>query len=48
MGISYCNVNGNYDNIIQNWLKEDKVDYQYVANKWLEIDNNKVENKIRT
>ena len=45
MGISYCTVNGNYDNIIQNWLKEEKVDYQCVANKWLEIDKNKAGTK---
>ena len=44
MGISYCNVNGNYDNIIQNWLKEEKVDYQGVANKWMEIDSKNTEN----
>lgn len=30
--------NSNNPEFIQNWLKEEKVDYQGVANKWLEID----------
>lgn len=37
--------NSNNPEFIQNWLKEEKVDYQCVANKWLEIDNNKAGTK---
>ena len=31
--------NSNNPEFIQNWLKEEKVDYQGVANKWMEIDS---------
>lgn len=30
--------NSNNPEFIQNWLKEEEVDYQGIANKWLEID----------
>ena len=36
--------NSNNPEFIQNWLKEEKVDYQGVANKWMEIDNKNTEN----
>ena len=36
--------NSNNPEFIQNWLKEEKVDYQGVANKWIEIDSKNTEN----
>ena len=36
--------NSNNPEFIQNWLKEEKVDYQGVANKWMEIDSKNTEN----
>ena len=36
--------NSNNPEFIQNWLKEEKVDYQGVANKWMEIDSKNTDN----
>lgn len=36
--------NSNNPEFIQNWLKEEKVDYQGVANIWMEIDSKNTEN----
>ena len=36
--------NSNNPEFIQNWLKEEKVDYQGVANKWMEIDSESIDN----
>lgn len=36
--------NSNNPEFIQNWLKEERVDYQGVANKWIEIESNNTEN----
>lgn len=36
--------NSNNPEFIQNWLKEERVDYQGVANKWIEIDSKNTEN----
>lgn len=35
--------NSNNPEFIQNWLKGDKVDYQGVADKWLEIDSKNID-----
>ena len=37
-------LNSNNPEFIQNWLKEEKADYQGVANKWKEIDRKNTEN----
>lgn len=36
--------NSNNPEFIQNWLKEERGDYQGVANKWMEIDGKNTEN----